>query len=232
MEIKTVIEGDLLESGKCRFTPVKLSKAEVRQKYAKLSSIYDFWGFLTESKAINRALQLANVRNGESILEVAVGTGNAFEQIVSMNEKGRNEGVDLSPEMLARAKKRLRNKLGNYSMNVADAYSLPYVDGSFDLIFNSYMFDLLPEGDFPQVLKEFKRVLKPCGRMVITSMTQGRRWYSQMWDRLVRRFPNILEGCRPITLKEDARKAGFENILEEYISQFSFPSIILYAEKP
>jgi ubiquinone/menaquinone biosynthesis C-methylase UbiE len=223
--------GRFMENEKCRFTPVKLSKTQVRQRYAKLSGIYDFWGFLTESKAVKRALQLAKIRNGESILEVAVGTGSAFMHIVSMNERGRNEGVDLSPEMLARAKKRLKNHPRNYSLKVADAYSLPYVDETFDLVFNSYMFDLLPEGDFSRVLQEFKRVLRPGGRIVITSMTQGRSWYSRMWDRLVRRYPNILEGCRPISLEDDAKQAGYENIRIEYISQFSFPSLVLYAEK-
>lgn len=175
-------------------------------------------------------MQPAHVRNGESTLEVAVGTGNVFEQIVSINADGRNEGIDLSPEMLARAKERLKYH-SNYALKVGDAYSLPYPDGTFDVIINNYMFDLLPEEDFSQVLSEFKRVLKPGGRVVITSMTPGRKWYSRTWDWLVSKAPNILEGCRPISLKEDAGQAGFKNIHEEYVSQFSFPSLILYAEK-
>jgi ubiquinone/menaquinone biosynthesis C-methylase UbiE len=196
-----------------------------------LSRIYDFWGFLTESKAVGKALQLANIKNGERILEVAVGTGVAFERIVAANSNGQNDGIDLSPEMLARAKKRLKNYHSNYSLEVADAYSLPFPDATFDLIFNSYMFDLLPKKDFSKVLVEFKRVLKPSGRMVITSMTMGRKWYSQIWDWLVRKAPNILEGCRPISLFEDVNQAGFQNIREEYVSQFTFPSLVLYAEK-
>jgi ubiquinone/menaquinone biosynthesis C-methylase UbiE len=220
-----------LEGGKCRFTPVRLSKSEVRRRYAKLAGIYDFWGVLTESKAVNKALQLAHVRDGESVLEVAVGTGNVFEQIVSMNKNGRNEGIDLSPEMLKRAKERLKKRFSNYSLKMADAYSLPYPDGTFDVIINSYMFDLLPEKDFSQVLLEFKRVLKPGGRMVITSMTMARKWYSRIWDWLVRKAPNILEGCRPISLGEDVNQVGFYNIHEEYVSQLTFPSLIIYAEK-
>ncbi len=217
---------------KPRFTPVTLSKDDVRRTYARLSNIYDFWSFLTESKTVNKALQLANIKNGESILEVAVGTGLVFERIVSMNENGRNEGIDLSPEMLARAGKRLKKRFSNYALKVGDAYSLPYPDGTFDLIINSYMFDLLPEKDFSPVLLEFKRLLKPGGRIVITSMTPARRWYSRIWDWLVRKAPNILEGCRPISLEEDVKQSGFKNIREEYISQFTFPSLILYAEKP
>ena len=220
-----------LGSNKCRFTPVKLSKNDVRRRYARLSRIYDFWGFLTESKAVKKALQLAHIQNGESVLEVAVGTGNVFEQIVCMNSNGRNEGIDLSPEMLTRAKERLKKYHSDYSLKVADAYSLPYPDGTFDLVINNYMFDLLPEEDFSRVLLEFKRVLKPGGRMVITSMTPGRRWYSRIWDWMVSKAPNILEGCRPISLKQDAEQSGFRNIHEEYVSQFSFPSLIIYAEK-
>jgi ubiquinone/menaquinone biosynthesis C-methylase UbiE len=223
--------GEQLGSNKCRFTPVKLSKNDVRRRYARLSRIYDFWGVLTESKAVRIALQLAHIRNGESILEVAVGTGNVFEQVVSMNADGRNEGIDLSPEMLARAKERLKKYHSYYSLEVGDAYSLPNPDETFDLVINNYMFDLLPEEDFPQVLLELKRVLKPGGRIVITSMTPGRKWYSRIWDWLVNKAPNILEGCRPISLEENVTQAGFRNIHEEYVSQFSFPSLVLYAEK-
>jgi ubiquinone/menaquinone biosynthesis C-methylase UbiE len=220
-----------LGSNKCRLTPVKLSKNDVRRRYARLSRIYDFWGVLTESKAVGKALQLAHKRKGEGILEVAVGTGNVFEQVVSMNANGRNEGIDLSSEMFARAQERLKKHSSNYSLKVADSYSLPYPDGTFYLIINNYMFDLLPEGDFSQVLSEFKRVLKPGGRIVITSMTPGGKWYSRIWDWMVSKAPNILEGCRPISLKEDVEQSGFGNIREEYVSQFSFPSLVLYAEK-
>ena len=133
--------------------------------------------------------------------------------------------------MLTRAENRLKKHHSNYSLKVADAYSLPYPDATFDVIFNSYMFDLLPEKDFSQVLLEFKRVLKPGGRIVITSMTMGRKWYSQVWDWLVRKDSHILEGCRPISLVDDVNQAGFQNVREEYVSQLTFPSLVLYAEK-
>ena len=217
---------------KRRFIPATLSKSDVRRRYARLARIYDFWGFITESKAVERALELSGIKDGESVLEVAVGTGNVFEKIVSANRSGQNEGTDLSPEMLARAKKRLKKYEGSYSLREGDAYSLPYPDASFDLVVNNYMFDLLPEEDFPVVLGEFRRVLKPGGRMVITSMTPGRSRSSRFWDRLVARNPDILEGCRPIFLGDDVRQAGFENIREEYVSQFTFPSLVIYAEKP
>lgn len=221
-----------MESRRARFVQVLTSKDDVRRLYAKLSRLYDAWGFLTESKAVDRALKLANIRDGESILEVAVGTGTVFERIVALNHSGRNEGIDLSPEMLARAERRLRKRFSNYSLQAGDAYFLPYPGEMFDLLVNNYMFDLLPERDFGQVLLEFRRVLRPKGRMVITSMTLGRKWYSRLWDWLVRRNPRLLAGCRPVYLEEDILRAGFQNMHAEYISQLTFPSMVLYAQKP
>jgi ubiquinone/menaquinone biosynthesis C-methylase UbiE len=172
------------------------------------------------------------MQDGENILEVAVGTGTLFKRIVALNHNGKNEGIDLSPDMLSRAIKRLGKKFTNYSLRVGDAYSLQYSDDIFDVLFNNYMFDLLPEEDFGRVLLEFKRVLKHRGRMVITSMTFGRRWYSRIWDWLVHKNPSLLAGCRPVSLEEDILHAGFENIHTEYVSQLTFPSMVIYAEKP
>ncbi|MFC1983077.1 class I SAM-dependent methyltransferase [Chloroflexota bacterium] len=221
-----------MQSQKARFIKVHASKDDVRRLYARLSYLYDSWGFLTESKAVDRAVELANIQDGENILEVAVGTGTLFKRIVALNHNGKNEGIDLSPDMLSRAKKRLGKRFTNYSLQVGDAYSLEHSDDTFDVLFNNYMFDLLPEEDFGQVLLEFKRVLKHGGRMVITSMTFGRRWYSRIWDWMVHKNPSLLAGCRPVSLEEDIMHADFENIHAEYVSQLTFPSMVIYAEKP
>jgi ubiquinone/menaquinone biosynthesis C-methylase UbiE len=62
--------------------------------------------YLTESKARDRCLEIAAIQDGESVLEVAVGTGLAFERILKANPSGRNEGIDLTEAMLNRAEKR------------------------------------------------------------------------------------------------------------------------------
>lgn len=68
----------------------------IEKLYNKIAPVYDIWAKLTESKARNRALELAQIQDGQNILEVAVGTGLAFYEIVLRNEHGINIGVDLS----------------------------------------------------------------------------------------------------------------------------------------
>ena len=80
-----------MQNQKARFIKVKASKDDVRRLYARLSYLYDSWGFLTESKTVNRAVEMANKRDGEYILEVAVGTGTLFKRIVALNRNSKNE---------------------------------------------------------------------------------------------------------------------------------------------
>jgi ubiquinone/menaquinone biosynthesis C-methylase UbiE len=54
--------------------------------YDKIAPIYDIWGKLTESHARNRGIELAEIVDGQSILEVAVGTGLAFYEKVAVRE--------------------------------------------------------------------------------------------------------------------------------------------------
>jgi len=72
----------------------KVPQREIGLVYDKLSGIYDVWGMLTESRARAWALELAAVEDGQDVLEVAVGTGLAFYEIVKLNPHGRNIGIE------------------------------------------------------------------------------------------------------------------------------------------
>src|SRR5262249_5393687 len=81
-----------------------LAKEQVPPVYTALAPYYDLWAILTETRPRRRALDRADIRDGETVLEVAVGTGLAFAEILRRNPSGRNEGVDLTEAMLARAR--------------------------------------------------------------------------------------------------------------------------------
>ncbi|MCL4519689.1 MAG: methyltransferase domain-containing protein, partial [Thaumarchaeota archaeon] len=191
----------------------KFSPAEVEKDYSHVAWMYDMWARLTESRAVNKSLQLASIRDGESILEVAVGTGTTFKKIVERNKNGRNDGIDISQSMLSIATKRMKKcNVSNYRLQVGNAYALPYGDCEFDLIINNYMLDLLPEPDFVSILKEFNRVLKSPGRVVIVSMAYGRRWHNHLWYWIAKHFPSLLTNCRPISVEKYMGDAGFKEI--------------------
>lgn len=208
----------------------KLNKPEVIQVYSRTAPVYDIWGALTETKARRRALELMKIRDGESILEVAVGTGLTFQELLKANPHGHNTGIDLTPAILEKARQRaVKSGLNNYSLSLGDAYDLQYPDQQFDLLVNNYMFDLLPEEDFMTVLKEFNRVLKPGGRLVVTNMTTGMHFYQRFWEAVYHLNPKWLGGCRGVLLSAALQTTGFDHIHRETVSQLGFPSEIISA---
>lgn len=206
---------------------------EIVQKYNRIASIYDLFGVLMESKARQRALDLAAIRNGEKILEVAIGTGLNFVKILIRNPKGWVEGIDVSKKMLERARKRI-SKTGqkNYSLDLRDCRCLSFEDRTFDILMNQYMFDIFPVEDFIPILLEFKRVLKDGGRIVLVNMTKGEKWLNQIYEEIYKLKPPLLAGCRGIRIQPFLEAIGFKEIKREFVSQLGFPSEVVLAVKP
>lgn len=213
--------------------PARLPKARVVPTYTWIAPTHDWLAVLVEAKARRLGLAWAAVQDGEMVVEVAVGTGLSFRHLLAQNPTGGTEGVDLTPAMLRRAERRAaRSGTMSYRLQVGDAYALPYPDAYADLVLNSYLFDLLPVADFVPVLREFRRILKPGGRLVLVNMTRGRRWYHWFWEGLYRLYPPLLGGCRGVEVAPFCEQAGFVNVRRRFVSQRTFPSEVVYAEKP
>jgi ubiquinone/menaquinone biosynthesis C-methylase UbiE len=213
--------------------PRTYSPQTTKQEYARVAWFYDFWARLTEYKALRRLLALAEFEDGCQMLEVAVGTGRLFSWLVMRNPSGHNEGIDLSPEMLARARHRLAPlaMAGSARLQEGSAYNLPFESGTFDILFNTYMLDLLPVEDYPRLLGEFKRVLKPGGKLALAYFSHGQKPGNRFWVWAAKRFPSLLTECRPIRLETALRTAGFVILHKEEISQNTFPSTVVLAQK-
>jgi ubiquinone/menaquinone biosynthesis C-methylase UbiE len=93
---------------------------------------------------------------GKQVLEVGCGTGLILERIAQFAE--RAEGVDVSPGMVDRARQR------GLDVRVADATSLPYADGSFDVACSFKVLAHVPQ--FDAALVEMLRVVRPGGHIV------------------------------------------------------------------
>ena len=208
-------------------------RREASDVYTRLAPVYEAWARLTEAKPRRRVLELAGVRDGESILEVATGTGAQLVELARRNPSGETVGVELAPGMVAATRKRLeRAGLGRVSVQEASALELPLPEESFDLLVNGYMLDLLPRDDIPRALREFHRVLRPGGRLVLSNMTKGERRRHRVWDALYARGINLTANCRGVLAAPVLEELGFTEIRREYLSQMGFPTEIVAATRP
>ncbi len=169
----------------------RVSQSKIGSVYDRIAPIYDIWGKLTESHARNRAIELAEIKDGQTILEVAVGTGLAFYEIVKRNPNGANTGIDLSQGMLTKAKQRVSHlSEANYSLDIGTAFDLSVEDESIDTLVNNYMFDLMPFEYMDKIIMEFRRVLKKGGKLILVNMTEGERLGSKIYDFIYNISPN------------------------------------------
>ena len=215
-----------------RLLAARVPQEDVPALYGRLAWVYDVWAALTESRARVAGLAAAQLRDGERVLEVAVGTGLLYRELLHQNPTGHTEGVDLTEAMLARARKKVAGHRASHRLQVGDARRLPFEAQHFDLALNGYLFDLLPEADFPVVLDELWRVLKPGGRLVLVNMALAERPWERVYEGLYRLNPRWMGGCRGVELAPFVRQQGFVAVEVQRLTQMGFPSEILRAQRP
>ena len=202
---------------------------DVVATYSRLAFIYDAWTWMTERKSLLVALSRAAIRDGEAVLEVAVGTGLVFCEVLLRNPSGRNVGIDLTEAMLHRTRRKAERTGVPFSLAVGDARTLTFDEGAFDLVLSNNMFGLLPEKDVGPVLAEMLRVLRPGGRLVLVTMVRpDQRLSSWIYNVGAKR----LGGWCDLQLEPFVRATGFENIQREVVKQLGVPSEILVAQRP
>jgi ubiquinone/menaquinone biosynthesis C-methylase UbiE len=130
-----------------------------------------------ETKFRRRIIELANLRGGESILDVGCGTGTLAIVAAGMHQGGRGPivGVDASPEMVARARRKAADAGVDIAFEHAAAEALPFADASFDVCFSTLMLHHLPKPVRAQCLSEVRRILKPDGRFVAVDFGRPQR---------------------------------------------------------
>ncbi|MHB8113648.1 MAG: class I SAM-dependent methyltransferase [Bellilinea sp.] len=215
---------------------------DVPVRVSAIQSAYNLWSLFygsivvpMERKPRLRGIELAAIQPHDRILEVAVGTGAALlEMLKRVDKVNVVHGVDLTPGMLEKARRTVA-KAGftNVDLRLGDARSLPFEDNAFDVLFNSYMLDLIPLADMPTVLGEFRRVLKKNGRLVMVNMSKEHG--ITLWERLyqatpVRLVPYLYGGCRPVLMDGPTKAAGFREVQREFVKNI-ISSEVLVARK-
>ena len=116
---------------------------------------------------VGNPFTLEPIREGDSVLDVGCGGGvDTFLAALMVGPRGRAIGIDLVPEMVARARENVRKtSLKNVSFQEASPEEMPFPDGSFDVVISNGAFNLVIEK--AKALKEVFRVLKPRGRLMM-----------------------------------------------------------------
>jgi SAM-dependent methyltransferase len=112
-----------------------------------------------------RAVRYAGVRSGEAVLDVACGTGNA--SLPAARAGARVTGLDLTPELLARARALAAGEGLDVAFVEGDAEALPFEDASFDRVLSSFGVMFAPRHEVAAA--ELARVCAPGGMVVLAS---------------------------------------------------------------
>jgi phosphatidylethanolamine/phosphatidyl-N-methylethanolamine N-methyltransferase len=149
----------------------------VRAAYRRWAAVYDtvFGGVSAWGR--RRAVAEVNRLPGSRVLEVGVGTGLALPHY---RAEKRITGIDLSAEMLARARTRVdREELDNVSaLHEMDAEATSFPDASFDIAVGMFVASVVPNPK--RLLAELRRVVRPGGHILFVNhfaAEAGPRWW-------------------------------------------------------
>jgi demethylmenaquinone methyltransferase/2-methoxy-6-polyprenyl-1,4-benzoquinol methylase len=163
-----------------------LPEPQVRAMFDRIARVYDLMNRVMtvgmDARWRARAADLAEAREGSTVIDVATGTG---DLAIEMGSRGASvTGVDFSGGMLEIA----RQKAPGIEFRQGNALALEFPDDTFDAAtvgFGARNFDDLPRG-----LSEMARVVRPGGRVVVLEITTPQRpplsWFFRLWfDRIV-----------------------------------------------
>jgi ubiquinone/menaquinone biosynthesis C-methylase UbiE len=202
--------------------------------YTRLSKWYDRLGG-SEEQHIATGLRLLNAQPGERALEFGFGTGHGLVALAQgVGQAGRVCGVDLAPGMIEVARQRIEQEqlTDRVVMQRGNVLHLPYANNTFDVVFSSFMLDLIDTPDLPIVLNECRRVLRANGRVGLVSMSKActGNIVVKVYERFHRWLPALID-CRPIYVQAMLVTAGFQIESAQTRSMWGLPVEIVIARK-
>ena len=168
---------DSRHDGRAGTTIAPLDTASIQAAYRRWASWYDSSFGSASALARRRAVRAVNQLPGREVLEVGVGTGLALPHY---NDDKRIVGIDLSVEMLKKARRRVAEKSLNTveALLEMDAETTDFPDGCFDTAVAMFVASVVPNPR--RLLDEMRRVVRPGGDILFVNHFAAhggpRRW--------------------------------------------------------
>ncbi|TSJ40490.1 methyltransferase domain-containing protein [Mucilaginibacter corticis] len=168
-------------------------------------------------------------KDGETILDIATGTGEPGLSIAAMIPNGKVVLTDLAEEMLKiTAENAVNGGLKNIETFVCDVSALPFADNTFDAVTCRMGFMFFPEMDL--AAKEIMRVLKPGGRVAtsVWNAPEKNFWVTAMMSTINKNMqlpvppagaPGMFRCAQPGLIADLLSNAGAKNILEKEMDE-------------
>ncbi|HYL81031.1 MAG TPA: arsenic resistance N-acetyltransferase ArsN2 [Candidatus Acidoferrum sp.] len=149
-------------------------------------------------------LAFAGVQTGQVVLDIGSGAGiDCFIAAEKVGAAGRVIGLDMTPEMIERARKNAREAgIANVEFRFGEAEKMPVEDLSVDWVISNCVINLSP--DKPAVFGEIGRILRPGGRISISDIV------AQELPEPVRQSRDAWTGCLAGAIGEEAYVKGLE----------------------
>jgi SAM-dependent methyltransferase len=154
-------------------------------------------------------IEKLDLKPGETVLDLGSGAGiDVFLAARLVGPEGRAIGVDMTPEMLARARSNaVKGGFTNAEFREGRLEALPVVEGSVDAVTSNCVINLVPDKE--AVFREIHRVLKPGGRLVISDIVLDGR-LPEAVEKSILAYVGCVSGALPRERYFDlARRAGF-----------------------
>lgn len=172
---------------------------------------------------------LASLKEGERVLDLGSGAGfDAFLSAKKVGAKGKVIGVDMTPEMLDKA--RANAKKGNYlnvEFRLGEIENLPVADNSVDVIISNCVINLAPNKK--RVFEEAFRVLAPKGRIMVSDIVLLKPLPPSVRDS-VEAYAGCIAGAESKDNYLDAiKKAGFSDV--KVLDEKTYPLEYIVSEE-
>jgi phosphatidylethanolamine/phosphatidyl-N-methylethanolamine N-methyltransferase len=161
-----------------------------------------------------QAIQRMNIRPGDQVLEVGVGTGinlSLYPRACAVT------GIDFSASMLEKARERISRKgVVNARLLQMDAQDLKFPDDAFDIVYAPYLISVVP--DPVKVAREMRRVCRPGGRIVFLNHFLSRNPVLSRAERLISPFTVHIGFKADLDLPAFLAQAGLEPVSIEKVN--------------